>query len=87
MEAPKDDVAQEHFMILLDTLESNGFIHYELSNFGKQNYFSKITPLIGWENMGIGPSAHGYNGISRSWNVSNNIIYLKSIQEENYQMK
>jgi hypothetical protein len=32
--------------------------------------------------MGIGPSAHGYNGISRSWNVSNNIIYLKSIQEE-----
>jgi coproporphyrinogen III oxidase-like Fe-S oxidoreductase len=43
----------------------------------------KITPLIGWEkNMGIGPSAHGYNGISRSWNVSNNIIYLKSIQEE-----
>jgi coproporphyrinogen III oxidase-like Fe-S oxidoreductase len=41
MEAPKDDVAQEHFMILLDTLESNGFIHYELSNFGKQNYFSK----------------------------------------------
>jgi oxygen-independent coproporphyrinogen-3 oxidase len=65
MEAPKDDVAQEHFMILLDTLESNGFIHYE-SNFGKQNYFSKNNPLIGWEKyMGIGPSAHGYNGISR----------------------
>jgi oxygen-independent coproporphyrinogen-3 oxidase len=64
MEAPKDDVAQEHFMILLDTLESNGFIHYELSNFGKQNYFSKNNPLIGWEKyMGIGPSAHGYNGI------------------------
>jgi oxygen-independent coproporphyrinogen-3 oxidase len=32
--------------------------------------------------MGIGPLAHSYNGISRSWNVSNNIIYLKSIQEE-----
>jgi oxygen-independent coproporphyrinogen-3 oxidase len=79
---PKDDVAQEHFMILLDTLESNGFIHYELSNFGKQNYFSKITRLlVGKKYMGIGPSAHGYNGIS-SWNVSNNIIYLKSIQEE-----
>jgi hypothetical protein len=41
----------------------------------------KITPLIGWKKyMGIGPS-RGYNGIS-SWNVSNNIIYLKSIQEE-----
>jgi oxygen-independent coproporphyrinogen-3 oxidase len=65
MEAPKD-VAQEHFMILLDTLESNGFIHYELSNFGKQNYFSKNNSAY-WlgKNMGIGPSAHGYNGISR----------------------
>jgi oxygen-independent coproporphyrinogen-3 oxidase len=84
MEAPKDDVAQEHFMILLDTLESNGFIHYELSNFGKQNYFSKNNSAywLGKKYMGIGPSAHGYNGISRSWNVSNNIIYLKSIQEE-----
>jgi oxygen-independent coproporphyrinogen-3 oxidase len=82
-EAPKD-VAQEHFMILLDTLESNGFIHYELSNFGKQNYFSKNNSAywLGKKYMGIGPSAHGYNGISRSWNVSNNIIYLKSIQEE-----
>jgi oxygen-independent coproporphyrinogen-3 oxidase len=84
MEAPKDDVAQEHFMILLDTLESNGFIHYELSNFGKQNYFSKNNSAywLGKKYMGVGPSAHGYNGISRSWNVSNNIIYLKSIQEE-----
>jgi oxygen-independent coproporphyrinogen-3 oxidase len=73
---------------LLDTLESNGFIHYELSNFGKQNYFSKITPLIGWEKIyGYWTFGARYNGISRSWNVSNNIIYLKSIQEENYQMK
>jgi oxygen-independent coproporphyrinogen-3 oxidase len=60
MEAP-DDVAQEHFMILLDTLESNGFIHYELSNFNRITS-QKITPLIGWEKyMGIDP-AHG-NGI------------------------
>ena len=84
MEAPKDDVAQEHFMILVETLESKGFIHYELSNFGKENYFSKNNSAywLGKEYMGIGPSAHSYNGISRSWNVSNNIIYLKSIQEE-----
>jgi oxygen-independent coproporphyrinogen-3 oxidase len=87
MEAPKDDVAQEHFMILLDTLESNGFIHYELSNFGKQNYFSKNNRLLVGKNIWVLDPAHGYNGISRSWNVSNNIIYLKSIQEENYQMK
>jgi oxygen-independent coproporphyrinogen-3 oxidase len=84
LEAPKDEVAQEHFMILLETLESNGFIHYELSNFGKENYFSKNNSAywLGKKYMGIGPSAHGYNGVSRSWNVSNNIIYLKAIQEE-----
>jgi oxygen-independent coproporphyrinogen-3 oxidase len=84
LEAPKDEVAQEHFMILLETLESNGFIHYELSNFGKENYFSKNNSAywLGKKYMGIGPSAHGYNGVSRSWNVSNNIVYLKAIHEE-----
>ncbi|WP_083832432.1 radical SAM family heme chaperone HemW [Flavobacterium sp. ACAM 123] len=84
MEAPKDDVAQEHFMILVETLVSKGFVHYELSNFGKENYFSKNNSAywLGKKYMGIGPSAHSYDGISRSWNVSNNIIYLKSIQEE-----
>lgn len=84
MAAPSDDVAREHFMILLEMLESNGFIHYELSNFGKENYFSKNNSAywLGKKYMGIGPSAHGYNGVSRSWNVSNNIVYLKSIQDE-----
>lgn len=81
--APKDDIAQEHFMILVETLEENGFIHYELSNFGKENYFSKNNSAywLGEKYIGIGPSAHSYDGISRSWNVSNNSIYLKSIQE------
>ncbi|MDG1872202.1 MAG: radical SAM family heme chaperone HemW, partial [Flavobacterium sp.] len=37
---PNDEVAQEHFVILVDTLAANGFVHYELSNFGKENYFS-----------------------------------------------
>ena len=81
--APKDEVAQEHFAILVETLESNDFIHYELSNFGKENYFSKNNSAywLGKKYIGIGPSAHSYNGVSRSWNVSNNSIYLKSIQE------
>ncbi|MBG6187064.1 radical SAM family heme chaperone HemW [Flavobacterium sp. CAN_S2] len=81
--APKDEVAQEHFAILVETLETNDFIHYELSNFGKANYFSKNNSAywLGKKYIGIGPSAHSYDGISRSWNVSNNAIYLKSIQE------
>ncbi|MFE3872691.1 radical SAM family heme chaperone HemW [Flavobacterium sp. ZS1P70] len=82
--APKDEVAQEHFAILLETLEANDFIHYELSNFGKSTYFSKNNSAywLGKKYIGIGPSAHSYDGVSRSWNISNNSLYLKSIQED-----
>jgi oxygen-independent coproporphyrinogen-3 oxidase len=78
-----DEVAQEHFHLLLDKLEENGFIHYELSNFGKENYFSKNNSSywLGKKYIGIGPSAHSYDGEKRGWNVSNNTLYLKSIQE------
>lgn len=81
---PNDESAQEHFTILVETLEANDFIHYELSNFGKENYFSKNNSAywLGKKYIGIGPSAHSYDGISRSWNVSNNSLYLKSIQED-----
>ncbi len=80
---PKDEVAEEHFQILVETLEANGFIHYELSNFGKEGYFSKNNSAywLGKKYIGIGPSAHSYDGVSRSWNVSNNSIYLKSLEE------
>ncbi len=81
---PKDEVASAHFQILVDTLQENGFIHYELSNFGKENYFSKNNSAywLGKKYLGIGPSAHSYDGVSRSWNIANNSIYLKGIQEE-----
>jgi oxygen-independent coproporphyrinogen-3 oxidase len=81
---PNDESAQEHFAILVETLEANGFIHYELSNFGKENYFSKNNSAywLGKKYIGVGPSAHSYDGISRSWNVSNNSLYLRNIQED-----
>ena len=80
---PDDEVASVHFQILVDKLTENGFIHYELSNFGKSTYFSKNNSSywLGKKYIGIGPSAHSYDGISRSWNVSNNSLYLKSILE------
>jgi oxygen-independent coproporphyrinogen-3 oxidase len=80
--ALKDEVAQEHFMILVETLEANGLVHYELSNFGKENYFSRNNSAywLGKKYLGIGPSAHSYDGVSRSWNVANNALYLKAIQ-------
>ncbi|WP_291284846.1 radical SAM family heme chaperone HemW [Flavobacterium sp.] len=81
---PQDEAASNHFMILVDTLEKNGFIHYELSNFGKENYFSKNNSAywLGKKYIGIGPSAHSYDGEKRGWNVANNSLYIKSIQND-----
>lgn len=81
--APKDAAAHEHFMILVDALNKNGFTHYELSNFGKAGYFSKNNSAywLGKKYIGIGPSAHSYDGVFRSWNIANNALYLKSIQQ------
>ncbi|WP_026718606.1 radical SAM family heme chaperone HemW [Flavobacterium antarcticum] len=81
---PKDEMAQEHFEILVKTLIDKGFIHYELSNFGKLNYFSQNNSSywLGKKYLGIGPSAHSFDGKSRSWNIANNSLYIKSISED-----
>ena len=78
-----DALAQEQFHILIDKLEAEGFVHYELSNFGKPDYFSKNNSAywLGKPYLGIGPSAHSFNGIERGWNVRNNSKYIKSIQQ------
>ena len=60
----------------------HGFDHYEISNFGKPGFYSQHNSSY-WKNtpyLGIGPSAHSYNGISRQWNVSSNAAYTKAIQ-------
>ena len=81
---PQDEVASNHFMILVEMLQQNGFIHYELSNFGKENYFSKNNSAywLGKKYIGIGPSAHSYDGLKRGWNIANNALYLKAIQND-----
>ncbi|MEO8516196.1 MAG: radical SAM family heme chaperone HemW [Flavobacterium sp.] len=81
---PDDAVAHEQFLMLVDTLEANGFSHYELSNFGKENYLSKNNSAywLGKKYLGIGPSAHSYDGVNRSWNVANNTIYIQSLAED-----
>ena len=83
IDAVDDDLAQEQFNILVDKLEASGFVNYELSNFGKPNYFSKNNSAY-WQGkpyLGIGPSAHSYSGDQRRWNVSNNTKYIKAIQK------
>ena len=82
--SPDDEAASNQFDILVETLQENGFIHYELSNFGKENYFSKNNSSywLGKKYIGIGPSAHSYDGKNRGWNVANNSLYIKSIQDD-----
>lgn len=76
-----DEVAQEHFHILLETLEAAGFESYEISNYGKPGYFSRNNTAY-WQQkkyIGIGPSAHSFDGARRGWNINNNPKYLKAI--------
>lgn len=78
-----DGQAQEQFHILVDVLEEQGFVNYEISNFGKSGYFSKNNTAYwqGKKYLGIGPSAHSYDGLFRAWNIRNNSIYIKQIQQ------
>ena len=79
-----DELAQEQFHILIEELDKANFIHYETSNFGKEGFFSKNNSSywLGKSYLGIGPSAHSFDGNQRSWNVRNNSKYIKSIQEK-----
>ncbi len=78
---PSDESAQEQFYMLTEHLKAKGFVHYELSIFGKEGYFSKNNTAywLGKKYLGIGPSAHSYNGIYRSWNIANNALYIQSL--------
>ena len=80
------DVNQEdtvtQFNILMAETSAQGYEHYEISNFAKPGFESKHNSGY-WSRkkyIGLGPSAHSYNGTSRQWNVANNIKYLKSLQ-------
>ncbi len=76
-----DSLALSHFEYLIHILSTNGFDHYELSNFGKPDFYSKNNTAywLGKKYLGIGPSAHSYNGTNRSWNINNNIKYINAI--------
>lgn len=71
----------EQFEYLVKFLEANGFIHYEISNFGRPGFFSKHNSNY-WKGIpyiGFGPSAHSYQGNLRGWNIANNAKYIQSI--------
>src|SRR5690606_8562741 len=84
-----DELAEAHFHILVQKLEAAGFVNYEISNFGKPGYFSRNNTAYwqGKKYLGIGPSAHSYDGIRRGWNINNNAKYMKSIAQHHLPME
>jgi oxygen-independent coproporphyrinogen-3 oxidase len=78
----EDEESISQFNILIEKAEKAGFIHYEISNFGKEGYFSRHNTNY-WKQinyLGLGPSAHSFNNYSRQWNVKNVNNYIKSIK-------
>ncbi|MFN4362406.1 radical SAM family heme chaperone HemW [Chryseobacterium hispalense] len=82
VKSPKEEEQNKEFYYLSDFLKDNGFEHYEVSNFAKPGFYSRHNSAY-WkykEYLGIGPSAHSYNGFDvRSWNVANNQQYIKKL--------
>jgi oxygen-independent coproporphyrinogen-3 oxidase len=75
------DLQANQFLLLMQWMRENGYEHYEVSNFAKPGYRSRHNSSYwkGEKYLGLGPSAHSYNGYERRWNVSNNQLYIKSI--------
>lgn len=80
--APVSGQAARHFEMLMDAIAARGWEHYEISNYCRPgNYALHNTSY--WKNhpyLGIGPSAHSYNGQARQWNIANNAAYMQAIE-------
>ena len=71
------------FIYLMDALEGAGYQHYEISNFALPGHHARHNSNY-WKGvpyLGIGPSAHSFNGDTRQWNVSNNAHYLRALSQ------
>ncbi len=79
-----DELAAKHFEVLLEETATQGLTHYETCSFGHPDYFSRhnTSYWLGKTYMGVGPSAHSFDGVQRSWNVSNNSKYIKSMEAD-----
>ncbi len=81
LKIPNENTQSEQFNLMLRILTQNGFLQYEISNFAKSEFESKHNSSY-WQNkpyLGVGPSAHSFDGKTRRWNVSNNTNYYKNV--------
>jgi oxygen-independent coproporphyrinogen III oxidase len=80
--SPGEENIVNHFRIMMAKMKENGFIHYEISNFCREGYFSQHNSMYwnGGHYLGLGPSAHSFNGISRQWNISGLTDYMDRVK-------
>lgn len=76
-----EELSSEQFKKMIEVLQKNKFVHYEISNFGKANFFSKHNSNYwkGTRYLGLGPAAHSFNTESRQWNISSNSAYIQKV--------
>ncbi len=79
--AMSDEQSAAQFTFLMDAMQTKGFEQYEISNFCKPGFYSRHNSNYwkGVKYLGIGPSAHSYNGETRQWNVANNTKYMQGL--------
>ncbi|GAB3920885.1 radical SAM family heme chaperone HemW [Mucilaginibacter myungsuensis] len=78
-----DQQSAGQFLMLMEQMEKRGFEHYEISNFAKPGQYSRHNTNYwkGVKYLGVGPSAHSFNGDTRQWNVANNAKYLAALAD------
>ncbi len=79
-----DEKAAHQFEVLMQMMEANGYDHYEISNFAKPGKYARHNSnyWTGKSYLGVGPSAHSFDGKSRQWNIANNALYMKAVEFE-----
>jgi len=79
--AMNDEQSAAQFTFLMDAMQTKGFEHYEISNFCKPGFYSRHNSNYwkGVKYLGLGPSAHSYNGETRQWNIANNTKYMQGL--------
>ena len=80
-----DEQSAAQFTYMMEAMQQKGFEHYEISNFCKPGAYSRHNSNYwkGVKYLGIGPSAHSYNGETRQWNIANNAKYIQSLEGGN----
>jgi oxygen-independent coproporphyrinogen-3 oxidase len=82
-EAIDTEKQARHFLLLMNWMQAAGYEHYEISNFARPGYRSlhNSSYWAGKKYLGLGPSAHSFNGASRQWNIANNALYIQSLEK------